>query len=40
MIAKIGTLAEGVHVDAGAGAHVAERGKLHRFGAREILRRW
>ncbi len=29
---------EGVHVDAGAGAHVAKRRKLHGFGAREIVR--
>ena len=33
-------VAELVHVEAEAGAHVAERGELRRFGAGEILVRW
>ena len=32
--------AESMHVDAGAGAHIAEHGGLRRLGAREIFRRW
>ena len=31
---------EGVHVDAGAGAHVAERGEVRGLRAGEILRCW
>ena len=33
-------VAELVHVEAEAGAHVAERGELRGFGAGEILRAW